>query len=296
MQNTPYTHPNWLDRNEYPFAPHFLNVADHRLHYVDEGNGEVLLFLHGTPSWSFDWRAQIKALSSQYRCIAPDLLGFGLSDKPFTGDYSLEAHISRLDVLINQLELQNITLIVHDFGGPIGLAWAQRHIDKVKQVVVLNSWLWSSVGDPDYEKLRKVLKSPLLPFLYRQLNFSARFILPTSFGNQKPSKHIKKHYRKLFANNKEREGALAFARSLLHDQPWFDQLWQQKEKLAHLPALIIWGAADPVIGLQQRDKWKAVFPEGRFETLAGVGHFPQEEAGDTVSCLLLEFLTQRPLS
>lgn len=295
MQNTPYSHPNWLDRDEYPFAPNFMNIAGNSLHYVDEGKGEVLLFVHGTPSWSFDWRAQIKALRENYRCIAPDLLGFGLSDKTYVADYSLEAHIARLDSLINTLDLGNITLIVHDFGGPIGLAWAQRHIDKVKRVVVLNSWLWSSVGDPDYEKLRKVLKRPLLPFLYRQFNISPRFLLPASFGQQKPSKHIKRHYRKPFANNKEREGALAFARSLLHDQPWFDQLWQQKEKLAHLPALVIWGASDPVIGLHQRDKWKLVFPLAQLETLEGVGHFPQEEAGASISALILGFLAEHAI-
>jgi haloalkane dehalogenase len=187
------------------------------------------------------------------------------------------------------LELQNITLIVHDFGGPIGLAWAQRHTDKIKRVVVLNSWLWSSVGDPDYEKLRKVLKSPLLPLLYRQLNISPRFILPASFGRHKLSKHLKLHYRKPFATNKEREGALAFARSLLHDQPWFDELWQQKEKLAQLPALIIWGTADPVIGILQRDRWQDVFPLSSIKSLEGVGHFPQEESAEEVSRLLYDY-------
>ncbi len=290
MPATPYTHPDWLDRSEYPFAPHFFETDGHRLHYVDEGTGEVLLFVHGTPAWSFDWRAQIRALSGQYRCIAPDLLGFGLSDKPFTADYSLEAHLFRLDALINSLALRNITLVVHDFGGPIALTWALRHTEKVKGVVVLNSWMWSSTGDPDYEKLRRVLKSPVLPFLYRQLNFSPRFLLPASFGRQKPSKNLMRHYHKPFADNKQREGALAFARALLHDQPWFDQLWQQRTLLAQLPALIIWGEADPVIGLHQRDRWKQVFPNARTETLAGAGHFPQEEAAETVKALIEQFL------
>ena len=121
---------------------------------------------------------------------------------------------------------------MHDFGGPIGFYFAINHPEKVKRIVVLNSWLWSSENDPVFIKLSKVLRNPILPFLYKRLNFSPRFLLPKSFGDAKPAKSILKHYTKPFANQKQRNGALAFARSLLNDQPWFEELWEKRD-LSH---------------------------------------------------------------
>ncbi len=99
-----------------------------------------------------------------------------------------------LEKFVLDKDLRNITLIVHDFGGPIGMHFAMQHPDRIKKMVVLNSWMWSSIGDPAFIKLTKMLKSPLLPFLYLYLNFSPRFILPRSFGDHKPSKSILRQY------------------------------------------------------------------------------------------------------
>jgi pimeloyl-ACP methyl ester carboxylesterase len=155
------------------------------MHYVDEGAGEVILFVHGTPSWSFDFRNVIKELSKQNRCLAMDHIGFGLSDKPEAYDYTTKNHSKTLEKFIIDKKLNDITLVVHDFGGPIGLNFAIQYPERIKRLVILNSWLWSGESDPDFQKLKRVLKSPLLPFLYRFLNFSPRFVLPQSFGEKK---------------------------------------------------------------------------------------------------------------
>jgi pimeloyl-ACP methyl ester carboxylesterase len=220
--------PTWLDRSEYPFTSHYFSVGGQRQHYIDEGVGETLLFVHGTPSWSFDFRNVIKALSGNFRCIAIDHIGFGLSDKPEHYDYSTINHGRTLERFILEKDLRDITLVMHDFGGPIGLSAAIRQPDRVKRLVMLNSWMWSSASDPDFIKLSKVLRSPLLPFLYRWLNFSPRFILPSSFGEKKLPKHLLGQYTRPFADRTQRNGALAFAHSLLNDQDWFESLWNAR--------------------------------------------------------------------
>ncbi len=281
---------HWLDTAEYSFAPKYFDISGHRLHFIDEGQGETILFVHGTPSWSFDFRHIIKSLKSGYRCIAIDHIGFGLSDKPEHYDYATQNHSKTLERFILHHHLENITLVVHDFGGPIGLNFAIHHPERIKKLVILNSWLWSSKEDPDYIKLRKILKSPLLPFLYRYLNFSPRFILPKSFGDRKLSGHLLKQYTRPFANKTQRNGALAFAKSLLHEQDWFETLWQKLASISGKPTLFIWGMKDPVIKPHLLEKFESGFTNSKTVRLETCGHFPQEEQPEPVIESILEFL------
>lgn len=281
---------SWLDTNEYPFQPHYYSVNGHNLHYIDEGHGEVILFVHGTPSWSFDFRNIIQSLRNHYRCIAIDHIGFGLSDKPYHYDYTSQNHSRTLEQFIHEKNLTDITLIVHDFGGPIGLSCALRQSDRIKNIVVLNSWLWSSKNEPDFIKFSAILKNPLLPFLYRYLNFSPRFLLPASFGIHKPSKKVVKHYAKPFENSKQREGTVAFARSLSNDQDWFEELWNKKETISHKPILFIWGMKDSFIKPHYLEKFRSGFPNSTYVQLQHAGHFPHEEEPGIVSESIRGFL------
>ncbi len=280
----------WLDRKEYPFTSTILKVNGHNLHYIDEGEGEGLLFVHGTPSWSFDFRNVIKKLSSTYRCVAVDHIGFGLSDKPEDYDYTTQNHGQTLSEFIRAHQLKDITLVLHDFGGPIGFYAALQYPERIKRVVVLNSWLWNSSADPDFINLKKVLKSPLLPFLYRYLNFSPRFILPQSFGDKKLNSKILKQYTKPFGTSSQRNGALAFAKSLLNDQLWFESLWEQRHTLNGKPLLFIWGMKDPVIKPHYLEKFVSGFPNSKVVKLETCGHFPQEEQPELVSKAIEEFM------
>ena len=285
------TSTQFLNREEYPFASHYLKVNGHDLHYIDEGQGHVLLFVHGTPSWSFDFRYQIKALSKHYRCIALDHIGFGLSDKPEHYDYSTPNHALTLQKLITHLDLKEITLIVHDFGGVIGFDYALQHPTNIHKVVVLNSWLWSAEKEPEYQKMKPILKSPLLPLLYRYINFSPRFILPNSFYNKKLlSADIKKQYTKPFAKPTERNGTLAFAKSLLNDQGYFESLWQKIHFLADKEVLFIWGMNDTVILPKYLEKFASAFPKNQTVRLYSCGHFPQEEKKEEVLQAIEAFL------
>lgn len=283
---------HWLDTTEYPFTSHYFHINHQQLHYIDEGQGETILFVHGTPSWSFDFRNVIKELKNHYRCIAMDHIGFGLSSKPKHYDYTTQNHSLTLEKFVLEKQLNQITLVVHDFGGVIGLNFAMRHPEKIKRLVIFNSWLFSSQHDPDFKKLSKVLKSPVLPFLYRYLNFSPRFILPKSFGDHKMQKRLVKQYTLPFKNATQRNGALAFARSLLNDQDWFEQLWNNRLTIANKPTLFIWGMKDPVIKPHYLEKFKSGFTHSTTVQLETCGHFPQEEQPDRVAKSMMDFFAK----
>lgn len=282
----------WLDRSEYPFTSHYFDIHGHKMHYIDEGEGETIVFVHGTPSWSFDYRNIIRKLRSHFRCIAIDHIGFGLSDKPEHYDYSTQNHSRILETFVLQNNLDNITLVVHDFGGPIGLNFAIQYPEKIKRLLVLNSWLWSSKNDPEFVRMSKILKSPLLPFLYRYLNFSPKFILPKSFGDKKLSKELLKQYIKPFANKRQRNGALAFARSLLRDQDWFEGLWNKRFVISGKPTLFIWGMKDPVIRPHYLERFQSGFTNSTTIKLSTCGHFPQEEEAERVAEAIDDFLNR----
>jgi haloalkane dehalogenase len=282
--------PHWLDRSEYPFQSRYFPVNGHTMHYIDEGEGETILFVHGTPSWSFDFRNVIKRLSAHYRCIAVDHIGFGLSDKPARYDYATPTHSRTLEKFIIAQRLQPFHLVVHDFGGPIGFDVAIRHPHLVGKIVVLNSWLWSVQQEPEYVRLSRLLKSPLLPFLYRYLNFSPRVLLPLSFGDHKLSRKIRAHYTNPFVRPAQRYGPLAFAKSLLHDQAWFEECWHKRQAISSKPTLLIWGMKDKMISPGYLDKFREGFPNARVQRLAGSGHFPQEEQPHQVAKFINQFL------
>lgn len=282
--------PDWLDRHEYPFTARYFTIGDQHLHYIDEGQGKTLLFVHGTPSWSFDFRHLVKALRHQYRCIAIDHIGFGLSDKPAAYDYSTQNHSHTLERFILEHELKDFVLVVHDFGGPIGFDVALKHPDRLSGMVIMNTWMWSSADDPDFIRFSRILRSPVLPFLYRFLNFSPRFVLPQSFGDKKLARRLLKQYTKPFSKPAERHGALAFVHSLLHDQDWFETLWERREAIAHKPALILWGMKDKVIGPQHLEKFKSGFTNTEVVKFPTCGHFPQEEAHEEIIKVLMRWL------
>jgi len=282
----------WLDKDEYPFAPNYFSINNTRQHYIDTGSGEVLLFVHGTPSWSFDFRKLINELSWQYRCLAVDHIGFGLSEKPADYDYSVQNHCQTLEAFIEYKQLRDITLVLHNFGGPIGFNYAFKDPGNIKRIIVLNSWLWDSSNEPGFKNLKKVLSNPLLPFLYRNLNFSPRFLLPASFGDHKLPAELLSQYTKPFSNGSERNGTIAFLRSLLNDQLWFGELWSKRALLNKKPILLIWGMKDKFITGDYLDKFAAGFSTTYIKKLDNCGHFPQEECSAEVIQSIKYFLVK----
>ena len=195
----------WVNRNLYPFRSHWLEVVGGRMHYVDEGTGPVVVMVHGTPTWSFLYRELIRELSKSYRVIAPDQIGFGLSDKPAGWSYRPEDHARNVSTLIERLELSDIALVVHDFGGPIGLSYALEHPDNVRALVLFNTWMWSLEGTAA-EKASRFMGGPIGRFLYRRMNLSPRVLVRAAFGDKrKLTREVHRHYIEAFPSPERRQ-------------------------------------------------------------------------------------------
>ena len=282
---------NWLNTNEYPFKHHYFKVNDTTMHYVDEGEGEVLLFVHGTPSWSFEFRNVIKFLSKKYRCIAIDHIGFGLSEKPAKYDYTVQNHTASLLKLITHLQLNQFTMLVHDFGGIIGLAAAEQIPEKIKGLVILNTWCRSIQDEPEYKKMKMILGSPLVPLLYRYLNFSAKYILPAAFGERsRLTPEIHQHFLRPFSKVSERNGTIAFAKSLLRDQDYYASVGKKLSILKDKPVLIIWGMKDEFITEKHLLWMQEQFPGSKVVRYDDAGHFVLEEKSVVAGPVIAEFM------
>lgn len=196
----------WIDRTEYPFTPHYLDLHMGRMHYVDEGQGgPPVVMVHGTPTWSLLYRRLIKELSGSYRCIAPDNIGFGLSDRPDGWSYRPEDHARNVRTLIERLDLRDITLVVHDFGGPLGLSYAVERPDNVRALVLFNTWMWSLADDVSIKRGAGLFSGPFGRFMYRRLNFSPRMMIRLAWGDKsKLTRGIHRHYIDAFETPQDR--------------------------------------------------------------------------------------------
>jgi len=282
-----------IDRNAYPFQSRWLELSAGRMHYVDEGAGEVLLFVHGTPSWSFEWRHLIRALAPRWRCVAPDLIGFGLSERPEGFSYDPEAHAAALGEFVERLDCESLSLIVHDYGGPIGLPICLRQPERVRRLVLFNTWMWSFRGDRDMEGKARMAGGKLGLFLYRHANLSLRVITPYAFGDRrKLTPAIHRQYLDRFPDPTSRGRVLwPLARAILGSSSYYEALWAQRERLRGRRALIVWGMRDPAFQPRQLARWKEVLPEARVVELTASGHWPQEEEPDRVVGEMHAFLT-----
>jgi pimeloyl-ACP methyl ester carboxylesterase len=281
----------WLDRSLYPFTSRYFESADGRMHYIDEGTGPAILFVHGTPTWSFLYRHLVAHLAPGHRVIAVDHLGFGLSDKSPTAPYEPQDHARRLVALLDRLDLSGVTLVLHDFGGPIGWSAALARPGRIDRLVLFNSWMWSIDDDPAIARGAKVAGSWLGRLLYRHLNFPVKVLMPKAMGDPTVlTPEIHRHYAAPLATPDERMGAWACARALLGAGAWYEQLWAQRSLLRGKPMLLLWGMRDPAFGPSYLERWRREFPEAQVHAVATSGHFVPEEAAPEVAPLLERFL------
>jgi haloalkane dehalogenase len=283
--------PDWLDRSEYPFASRFLALDAGRMHYVDVGSGLPIVMVHGTPDWSFGFRHLIKALSPDFRCIAADNLGFGLSDKPRDYDYRLEQQAENLCRLVEHLDLRDLTLLLHDFGGPLGLAYAVEHPENVRRLVLMNTWFWSLRGDPHFERFEQLMGNAFGRFLYLRLNFSVQVLMRSAYADKtKLPRHIHEQYIRALPTPEGRRAAWAYAGQLLGASDWYDGLWQRRDRIRDIPALIAWGMRDIAFREQELTRLESAFANARTVRFDDCGHFVQEEKPDELGALIREHL------
>jgi len=235
--------PAWLDRRAYPFAPHTLEV---------------------------------RGLAPQQRCIAFDHIGFGLSDKPRDWPYTPDRHAANLGALVEHLGLDPVTLVVHDWGGPIGLGWATANRERVRRIVALDTWMWSMAEHRAGRWFSRILGSGLGQLATRRLDLFVRVFLRAGLGDAWPA--VAASYRGPLARPADRQGCALFPRMLRH--PWLDEIWQRRSALADVPARLVWGGADPAFPAAMRERLASVFRHVEVSVHEGVGHFVAEELAD----------------
>lgn len=283
---------HWIDREEYPFPAHTCHVQGGKMHYVDVGQGYPILMLHGAPTWSFTYRHLIKGLSPHFRCIAPDYLGFGLSDHPHHWSYKPEAHAQHIQTLIQYLRLKEFALLVHDFGGPIGLSYALDHPDQVRRLILMNTWMWPLKGDPEFEKMARSVKGGYGRFLYERLNHSVRSLMPRGMGDRsKLTKKVHAHYLNALPTPESRRGAIVFIKERIDSNDWYEQLWQRREALQNIPTLLFWGMQDPWLKIDALERWLALFENVQMVRYQQAGHFVAEECGSLMHPIIEGFMT-----
>ena len=286
--------PSWLDRQAYPFRSRHLQLTAGRMHYVNEGAGEALLFVHGTPTWSFEYRHLIKALAPRYRCIAPDHLGFGLSERPPTFAYTPEAHAAALAEFVDRLGLDRFTLVAHDFGGPIGLPLALESPSRVGPVILMNTWMWPFDDDVGMKRRAMIAGGAVGRLLYKYANASLRFLAPSAYGERaKLTPEIHRQYLEVFQDRASRALVLhALARSMLGSGPFYAGLLARAAQLRSRPVLIVWGMKDTAFQPYQLARWHQVLPEAEICRIASAGHWPHEEEPSQVSEAIGGFLAR----
>ncbi len=292
-------------RRLYPFRSHFQRIDGWRMHYVDEGSGDPLLMLHGNPTWSFFFRELIRGLAPAYRVIAPDHIGCGLSDKPQPGAYSyrLERRIANLAQLIDRLELaQPLTLVLHDWGGMIGMAWAVANPRRVGRLVILNTAAFRPPGGKPLPWQLRMLRSipPLALPLVLGLNLFARGACFLAPAHPLPAA-VRRGLLAPYDRPRHRWATLRFVQEipLAADHPNWALVAGVEARLgslAHLPTAIFWGLRDFVFDANYLDQWRRRFPGAEVHPLPDAGHYLLEDEGPRILAGLRRFLERHPLA
>lgn len=275
--------PGWLDRTAWPFTPRAITVDGARVHYVEEGQGPTVLLVHGTPTWSFEWRHVIAALRTRARVVAFDHLGFGLSERPVGAGYRPEDHAARCHRIVEALCPSGpLTLVLHDFGGPIALDWALDHPERLAHLVVTNTWMWRLDDDPDLRWKARLAGGALMGWMYRRLNASQRLIMPSAYAvKSRLTPAIHRQYLEVFPDAGSRDRVLfALAKSLAGSSAYYDSLWQRRQRLAGVDVRVVWGTRDSAFPPRMIDRWLEACPQAQVTRLDDAGHWPHEESPD----------------
>lgn len=287
-----------VPRALYPFEGRYLDLGGVRMHYLDEGRGEAVVCVHGNPTWSFYYRRLVEGLRSSHRVVVPDHIGCGLSDKPADERYryTLSRRIDDLEALVDHLRLDDVTLVVHDWGGAIGFGWAVRHPELVRRLVILNTAAFHlPAGKRMPWQLSLVRDTPLGPLLVRGLNAFARGATRSACTRVQMSRELRDAYCAPYDSWAARRAVLRFVQDipLRAGDPADEPLSRIEAGLAALadrPALILWGARDFVFDRHFLAAWRRLLPAAEVHEFADCGHYVLEDAAEEIIPLVRRFL------
>jgi len=279
------------DLPDFPFAPHFRTVDDGlRMAHIDEGDGAPVVFLHGEPTWSFLWRKVIPPVrDAGFRCLAPDLLGFGRSDKPVDLDwYSYDRHTASLTGFLEDLDVRDATMVVHDWGGPIGLRAALQSPDRVSRLVMMDTGLWTGrqrMTDA-WTKFRD--------FVERTEDLPVGFLVKGACLTD-PGEDVVAAYDAPYPSVASKAGARAFPLMIPRsvEEPGASAGQQVLDGLREdrRPTLMLWADSDPIIPPSVGERFAEAIGRDAPEIVEGASHFLQEDRGEQIGARIAEWLT-----
>lgn len=277
--STQRTATDWLDRDLFPFTSRYIDVDGNNLHYIDEGTGPILLFLHANPLWSFTYRASIKALRANFRCIAVDYPGFGLSTAHPDYQSSLPNNSTLIEKFIEKLNLKNVTLVIHDASVSIGLGIVIRQPKWFKGALIANGFAWSVIedGDSHIVKFIRLINTPVFGWLIRNFNFLLRYTANSLHAKGK--KGLSPTEKRAFmspAPRSKRYHQHAIFQSILADDDYLRDLHTQLQKLDKFPVLLSFADNDPTYKAGWLERHQELFPNHRVALVKDSHHFPFE--------------------
>ena len=277
------------DPRLFPFTSRWFDSGHGRVHYIDEGVGEPILFLHGNPTWSFLYRGIVIRLRKRFRCIAVDYPGFGLSERPDNYGYTPREHAEVVRDLVRHLDLQGLTIMGQDWGGPIGLAVAVEEIERLRALVMGNTWYWP-IDTWQLKTFAYVMSMAPVQSLVLDRNIMIEQLVPR--GVKHPlADEVMDHYREVMPTPTSRIGAAELSVQLVDSSAWLGSLARDvREKLANVPLLLVWGLHDIAFTRRFMDRFREDFRVTHVHRL-DAKHYIQEDAPGEVAGAIEAFLS-----
>jgi haloalkane dehalogenase len=272
----------------YDFEPHWHEVDGLRLHYVDEGSGDPVVCFHGEPTWAYLYRKMLPPLTAAgHRVICPDYPGFGRSDKPTDrGWYTYDRHVQHMSDLLSQIDVRDATVVVQDWGGPIGLRWAVEHPDRVARLVIMNTGLFAGQVNDAFMAWRN--------FAERNPDLPVAFVINSATATDVPEE-ILTAYEAPWPNAESKAGVAMFPLLVPteHDAPGAAEMRSVQEQLRswEKPTLVCFSDSDPIFTPKAGQRFVDLIPgAGELRVIDGAAHFLQEDRGEAIAAEINSFL------
>jgi len=285
----------------FPFAPRYNDVNGFAMHFVDEGIGEPIVLVHGDPTWGYLYRKFIPILSSHRRCIVPDHMGMGKSDIPQEPyPYRLKHHIANLEAVLLGLNLDDLTLVLHDWGGSVGLGFAIRHPRRIKRLVLMNTWAFAPWPGGPFPRLLELVRSERgEKFVLEKNGYLEPALLGTTYHQENLTKTALDAYHAPYPTPESRLAMLSWSRDIPVNErdPSWGEMKRVEQGLAQftgVPVLLVWGMRDPVLPPSVLRMWQRIYPRATTHEIDDASHFLQEDAPERVAMLIEEFLEANP--
>ena len=285
----------------FPFAPHYHPIEGVDMHFVDEGSGEPVVMVHGDPTWGYLYRNFIPVLSQRRRCVVPDQMGMGKSANPQERSlYRLQQHRANLEALLLHLDLHDITLVLHDWGGPVGLGVATRHPERIKRLVLMNTWAFAPWPGGPFPRLLELIRSERgEAFVLQKNGYLEPALRGTTYHSEQLTKIVMEAYRAPYPTPESRLALLCWSRDIPVQETdvsyaEMKQIEQGLSQFSRTPILLVWGMKDPVLSVSVLHRWQQLYPHATTHELEDASHFLQEDAPERIVQWIEAFLDANP--